>query len=130
MQLSKSMEHYIKTIYDLNPCGEGARVSDIAARLNITKSSVCTAVKVLKNKGLVQHNHYSLVWLTKEGPRQARIIKTKYNIIKQFLTKILGIEEKTAGKDACEFEHILSLEVIEALRDMANFQSCFCLGLD
>jgi Mn-dependent DtxR family transcriptional regulator len=125
MELSKSLEHYIKTIDALNVHGEGARISDIAALLNVSKSSAFTAVKTLSGKGLARHDYYRLVRLTKEGVRQARILKTKYKIVNQFLIKIVRVREQTANRDACELEHILSLEAVEAFGSKGGFQSCF-----
>ncbi len=53
MELTISNEHYIKAVYELEHDGEGARISDIAKRLNVTKSSVCVAMKAPQQKRLI-----------------------------------------------------------------------------
>lgn len=45
--LSFTMENYLEAIYELSKEDNGARVSDIATRLNVTKASTNSAMSTL-----------------------------------------------------------------------------------
>ena len=45
MELTVSGESYLRAIDRLDP-GDGARISDIAAELGVTKASACRAVRI------------------------------------------------------------------------------------
>ena len=50
MQLTNSLEEYLKTIYILKNTEDQIRVTDIANKLNCTKPSVNRALNSLKSK--------------------------------------------------------------------------------
>ena len=51
--LTVAMRNYIRAIYELSSDGEGVRISDIAAKRKVSKSSACIAMKTLQKAGLV-----------------------------------------------------------------------------
>lgn len=118
-KLTVSNENYIKAIYELAHDEDGARISDIAEKLNVTKASVCAGMKVLQQKKLVERDAYHMVLLTPEGKKHAEMIINKYMIIKSFLMKVFKIDEKNASTDACALEHVVSIETIRAMVDFA-----------
>lgn len=119
MNLSPSREHYIKAIYELDPAGNGARVSDIASLLGVTKASASRAVKLLCEKNLAVRCENLEVSLTPKGESQAVYVNEKYRIIKQYFMA-LGVDEKTAAADACAMEHIISFEVSARMDTMLH----------
>jgi DtxR family Mn-dependent transcriptional regulator len=122
-ELTDSMQHYLKAIYELSSEGEGVRVSDIAARLNVTKASSCIAMKNLQQKRMIYRNADRLVFLTKEGEYQAILALDKAAIIRRFLTDVLGVKHETADADACAIEHVISVEALCSLCRYTN-QKC------
>ena len=56
-ELSHSAAHHLLSIHELRRQSGYARVSDIAKHLSITKGSVSTAMKLLKERGYVQEDH-------------------------------------------------------------------------
>ncbi len=50
-----------------------------------------------------------------EGIKQAELISNKYKIIRAFLNLILNIDPSIAEKDACSFEHSISLESLQSM---------------
>lgn len=110
--LSSSKEHYIKTVYELSAYNNGVRISDIAVKMGVTKTSACLAIQALEKKELIKRDEQRLVFLTDEGERQAILTKDKYTIIKQFLLNVLELDEATADKDACAMEHVISEETL------------------
>ena len=113
-KLSAPMENYLKTIYKLCRYDKTTRVSDIAAYMKLSKASVCRATDFLSNKGLIYKEYYGIS-LTAEGLEQAELILKKYNIIQTFLNKVLDIDRSIAEKDACSFEHTISLESLQSM---------------
>ncbi|QIB69907.1 metal-dependent transcriptional regulator [Aminipila butyrica] len=114
-KLSAAMENYLKTIYILYREEGVIRASYIASKMGVTKASVCRATDILSQKGLVTKNKYYSLALTPKGLKQAELITNRYNIIHTFLNEILDIEPSVAEKDACSFEHNISLESLQSM---------------
>lgn len=110
--LTVSMQHYIKAIYKLSSEGKGVRVSDIAAKLNVTKASSCIAMKNLEQKRMVFRDAERLVLLTKEGEFRAISVLDKVFIIRKFLTDVLGVKYEIADTDAYSIGHVVSAETL------------------
>ncbi|MDR1260106.1 MAG: metal-dependent transcriptional regulator [Endomicrobium sp.] len=107
--LSTSLENYLETIAMLKKKKKYARVRDIARFLNVKSSSVNVAINFLAKKGLVIHEKYGHVDLTYEGEKIASKVQKKHDILSNFLNKLLFIDSKTAIKEACEIEHVISM---------------------
>lgn len=114
-KLSTSLEDYLETIFILNKTRGEIRITDIANTMEISKPSVNKAVSILKNEGLLTHQKYGEIKLTKEGVNMAESIYFKHNTLVNFLTKKLGIDREIAEKDACKIEHVISSETLEKL---------------
>ncbi|NCB64286.1 MAG: metal-dependent transcriptional regulator [Clostridia bacterium] len=107
-QLTIAMEHYLETVYDLSAGADGCRVSDIAARLEVSKASVNNAMNVLAARGLVENEKYREIKLTVEGQRLAELLSHKHAILQRLLSQVMGVPEEQAYEDACSIEHIIS----------------------
>ena len=114
-KLSPSMEDYLKAILSLENERGAVRVKDIARKLDITMPSVSSALKNLEKQELVCHPRYDLVDLTQEGSRVAEDIYHRHQVIKDFLSQVLGLDAEIAEKDACGMEHAISQETFESL---------------
>lgn len=123
--LSREMEDYLETIAALIASGGEARVTDIAKRLSVRKPSVTLALRSLAEKGLVHYRPYALPTLTPVGQRIANRIQHRHDVLKQFLTEVLLIEEKVAETNACRLEHAVDRDVLEHLAHFVDFvQRC------
>lgn len=114
-KLTFAMENYLEAIYELSREGTGARVSDIAGRLGVTKASTNRAMATLSDKGLVITEKYKEVFLTEAGRKLAEHTSKKHHIIQRFFTEILNIDPSIADKDACSIEHVISSNSIDAM---------------
>lgn len=123
--LTMSMQNYINVIYGLSSHTEGVRVSDIAAELNVAKSSVCTAMSKLQDNGLIHRDDKRLVFLTKDGEYQEILALDKVSIIRKFLTDVLGVKHEIADTDVCAIEHVIS---VETLCSLCRFTNRKCTG--
>ncbi len=115
-QLTFTMENYLEAIYELTTNGRGARVSDIANRLGVTKASTNSAMATLSQKGLIETEKYREIYLTPAGRELAESTSKKHHVIRQFFTDILKIETGTADRDACAIEHVISADAILAMQ--------------
>ncbi|MPW26487.1 helix-turn-helix domain-containing protein [Alkalibaculum sp. M08DMB] len=119
-KLSYTMENYLEAIYELASPGTGARVSDIAHRLGVTKASTNNAMSTLAEKGLITNEKYKEIFLTPEGLRLAEMTSKKHQVIHDFFTKILKIDSIIADADACAIEHVISSDSISAMESFMN----------
>lgn len=117
--LSIAMEQYLETVYEL-AAGGGCRVSDIAAKMKVSKASVNSAMNVLSSKGLVENEKYREVRLTAEGEKMAQLLSRRHAILLCLLADVAGVEPSLANQDACAIEHVVSPETI---RQVAEFLS-------
>lgn len=115
--ITASLEDYLEAIYFLNQTNDGVRVTDIAFELGFSKPSVNRAINILKEQGLVVHEHYGMLMLTEKGLEIAENVAQRHYLLKKFLKDIIGVTEKIAEADACLIEHYLSDETIEKISE-------------
>lgn len=116
-KLTFTMENYLEAIYELSGGSSGARVSDIAERLGVTKASVNSAMSTLAERGLVVSEKYRKVFLTPAGLEQAKLTSNKHRVIRKFLTDVLDVDTDVADKDACSIEHVISNDSVRAMQE-------------
>ncbi|MDL2229215.1 metal-dependent transcriptional regulator [Treponema sp. OttesenSCG-928-L16] len=117
--MTQSLEDYLEMVSFLSDEGE-ARVTDIASRLHVSKPSVLTALKVLEEQGLLEHERYRGVSLTEKGRIRAAEIRERHDFLTAFLRDVVGVSPVTAEEDACKMEHILSEETIDKMKKLAS----------
>ena len=116
-KLSPSMKDYLRVIYSIYQLGNRnhVRVQDISSHMNLAKSSASRAANFLSQKGLLQKGHYTTIAFTETGKKQAQFIVERQHMIRQFLCHVLDINDKTAQKDACNLEHVISIECYQSI---------------
>ena len=113
--LSESAEMMIKNINELASNGDRVRTSDLSAKTELKPASVTEMIQRLGEIGLVDYEPYHGVHLTKQGQHVANVIDHRFNMLKRFLTEILGVEKEEAAEVACRMEHILTKDVEKKL---------------
>lgn len=116
-KLTFTMENYLEAVYELSKGESGARVSDIAERLDVTKASTNSAMTTLSEKGLITNEKYGEIFLTPAGKKLAEITSKKHQIIREFFVTLLKIAPVTADEDACAIEHVISSDSIQAMQE-------------
>ena len=116
-KLTFTMENYLEAVYELSGEGAGARVSDIAERLGVTKPSTNSAMATLSEKGLITNEKYGEIFLTQAGRKLAEFTANKHHTIRRFFTEVLKLDFETADTDACAIEHVISNHAIEAMQE-------------
>ena len=94
---------------------------DVARNLSVKMPSVVKAIHELKRLGLVTQKPYSNIELTEKGRRVARHVLNRHTLLRSFLLK-LGVSKKTADRDACLMEHILSAETLDKIKTFTERQ--------
>ena len=92
------------------------RSVDVARHLEVTKPSVCHAVATLRNGGFLTMDSDYFLHLTDVGREVAEQIYEKHRFFTDQLIEA-GVDPKTAERDACRMEHVISQESFERLRD-------------
>lgn len=113
--LTRSVEDYLKAIYQLSPEGRAASTSEIAHLLALSPPSVTGMVKRLSEHGLLEHVPYRGVQLTDEGRRAALRMVRRHRIIEAYLVEFLGYSWDTVHEEAERLEHAVSETLIERM---------------
>lgn len=127
-QQSASMEDYLEAIAILSTEGKVVRPNQISRQLDVKKSSVTSALKKLTAGGMVVHEPYGYVELTREGKKLAEGVIRRHRVLTRFLTEVLDVDEKIAEQDACKIEHMISPTSTERLIKFLEFVEACPLG--
>ena len=119
--LTRSVEDYLKTIYHFVESGQAATTTGIAEQLGVAAPSVSGMVKRLAEQGLVVHEPYKGVTLTRIGKREALRMLRRHRLIEAYLVERLGYTWDTVHDEAERLEHAVSDDLVarmaEALGD-------------
>jgi DtxR family Mn-dependent transcriptional regulator len=113
--LTRSVEDYLKAIYQLSPEGRPASTSEIAHLLALSPPSVTGMVKRLSEHGLLEHVPYRGVQLTREGRRAALRMVRRHRLIEAYLVEFLGYSWDTVHDEAERLEHAVSDTMVERM---------------
>ncbi|MBU8869657.1 MAG: metal-dependent transcriptional regulator [Gemmatimonadales bacterium] len=125
IRVSASLEDYLEAIFHTVDAKGAARAKDIVLRMGVNNSSVTQALRLLSEKKLVNYVPYDLITLTDSGLQIARDVVRRHEILREFLTKVLGLPEDEADEGACRMEHAISGSILERLVQFVNyFETC------
>lgn len=116
---NKKIENYMKTIYQLKRNGP-VRGAYIARELDVTKPTVSATLRELQDEGYIEVLGDKTVELTEKGLEIAQRIVERYQIIYSLLIE-LGVDTNVAEEDACNIEHYLSDDSIQAFTGLRNY---------
>ena len=107
--LTESGENYLEAILKLEQHpGDAVRSVDVAATMSVSRASVSKAMHQLRETGLVDFDPYGLIGLTESGRKIANEILERHEMLRRFLTQVLGVEASVADAEACRMEHAIS----------------------
>lgn len=114
-RLSPALENYLEIIFYEETKTGAARASSIATAAGVSRSTVTSALKVLKQLGYIEYAPYSLIRLTEEGMVIGRDIAHRHIIFQEFFQHVLQLETGLSNTVACELEHVVPPDVIRRL---------------
>ena len=113
--MQESGEMYLETIYILSQKSSNVRAIDVGEYMGYSKPSVSRAIGLLKRDGFVITDNQGYIKLTPVGEEKAKHIYERHTVLtKMFIA--LGVDEKTAGDDACRIEHYMSDKSFDAIK--------------
>lgn len=108
--LSKSIEDYLKAIYELTLDNKRASTTHLAEFLEVTPASVTGMIQKLANTKptLVKYEKHHGVSLTQDGENVALETIRHHRLIEMFLHQILGYPWDEVHEEADRLEHVIS----------------------
>lgn len=96
----------------------------IAERLQVSRPSVSEMIKRMTEEGLVVVAG-GRISLTATGEELGQVVVRRHRIAERFMTDILGLSWAMAHREAGRWEHVMSNEVEEAMRQrLGNPTTC------
>ncbi len=124
-ELSESLEDYLETILELQTKNTVARSKDIAQKMDIKRGSVTGMLKKLAAQEFINYEPYGYVTLTPSGKKIAKEIESRHIMLKDFLFRMIGVDEKTADDTACRMEHAMDRATFKKLKQfVATIDTC------
>lgn len=123
VKLSKAMEQYLETIYEIEKEGRLASVSDIAEARGVKLPSVTYVLRKLSQTdlGLVNYERYNReVSLTSKGKKIAERLEKTHEALRWFF-EMIGLESEIANEDACELEHLVHPQTVAKLTNFVEW---------
>lgn len=108
MELTQSMQDYLKLIYQLEWNEGKVTGSRLAECLGVTSASVTNMVDRLAKLGLVRREPYRDVTLSAEGEKAALKIIRRHRLIELYLVRELGYSWDEVNAEAEKLEHVIS----------------------
>lgn len=124
MEIQRSGEDYLETIYILQKRTGYVRSVDIAAEMNYSKPSVSKGMSLLREAGYIAVEADGQIKLTESGERRAKEVYSRHLVIREFFIRRLGVNAIIAEIDACKVEHVISEETYLKLK--AFMGECLC----
>jgi len=115
--LTRVIEDYLKTIYDLTAFNGRATTNQIAERMEVTPASVTNMVQKLASTEppLLDYRKHRGVKLTPEGEKVALEIIRHHRLLEMFLHQTLGYSWDEVHEEADRLEHVISEELEERI---------------
>jgi DtxR family transcriptional regulator, Mn-dependent transcriptional regulator len=107
----EAAENYTKAIYALQRRGGTVTTNALAERLGVTAASASGMVKKLDALGLVRHEPYRGVELTRDGERVALEVLRHHRLLELYLAERLGMPWDRVHDEAEVLEHVISEEL-------------------
>jgi len=115
--LTRVIEDYLKTIYELTRSNQRATTNQIADRMGVTPASVTNMIQKLAatDPPLLDYRKHRGVQLTLEGERVALEIIRHHRLLEMFLHQTLGYSWDEVHEEAERLEHVISEEMEERI---------------
>lgn len=109
-RITKSVQDYLKRIYELTESGLPASTNDLARELNISAPSVTGMIKKLagEKSPLIEYQKHQGVTLTPAGKRAALEVIRHHRLLETWLAQTLGYSWDEVHEEAERLEHVIS----------------------
>jgi DtxR family Mn-dependent transcriptional regulator len=111
--LTYAQKKYLFAIYKLGQNMSEIRLAEVAKTVGVSKASTVKMMQRLCDDGYIIKEPYSSLKLTELGMKETSIFFTRCMVIRDFLNKSVGIDEKKADFDAVTMVSQISEETAE-----------------
>lgn len=119
-----AFEEYCECIFELHEDNLEVIQARIAERLQVSRPSVSEMIKRMSEVGLVVVSGGNIS-LTAAGEELGQRVVRRHRLAERFMTDILGLSWALAHREAGRWEHVMSDEVEEAMRQrLGNPTTC------
>ena len=124
MIIKESAENYLESILVIKSQKGFVRSIDIAKDLEVSKTSVCVAMKNFREGGYITVEEDGNIDLTSKGYEIASRVSERHEVISRALMS-LGVSEDVALSDSCKIEHCISAAKELNIRDFSCDSSLY-----
>jgi DtxR family Mn-dependent transcriptional regulator len=119
--ITARIEDYLEEVFLLECTGHEITVTDLAERLGITKGTVTATVQKLVDAGLLKHERYGSLHLTRDGRQKGLMVYRRHEGLRAFFHELLGVDRDRSSEMACSMEHYMDTVTDERLFSMLEF---------
>ena len=116
--MTEAAQDYIKAIYALTHEGGTAGTKELSKHLRTSQAAVSKMLRLLGERGWVEHTPYYGATLTHAGNEVALEIVRHHRLIERWLMEHLGFEEHEVHEQAERLEHHISEEFEDRIAEM------------
>jgi DtxR family transcriptional regulator, Mn-dependent transcriptional regulator len=120
-EITHSGAHYLLAIGAAAKEGPPPRAAAVARALGVSRAAASLQLRVLAGHGYVRLDKGQGLHLTRPGADLVARVRSKREVVRVFLSEILGVRPVTAEADACKIEHLLSEETGAATVRLIRF---------
>lgn len=113
-----AVQDYLKAIYQLGGRSAPVPTSALAERLGVRRASVSGMLKRLDDIGLVSHERYKGVRLTRRGARAALEVIRHHRLLELYLAEVVGMPWDKVHEEADALEHHISEDLESRLAEL------------
>jgi DtxR family Mn-dependent transcriptional regulator len=123
LNLSRTQQDYIKSIWNLDQTGAKAGMKVVADTLLVKSPTVLAMFRQLSKMGLISYDKHQGARLTTAGHVEAEQLIRKHRLIETFLRSVLKIEEPLLHNEAEKLEHVISDQLIMKIDEYLKYPS-------
>ena len=112
---------YLEIIYEELLVNGSARGCAIAKAANVTRSTVTSTMRALKEMGFIHYEPYGTITLTENGLSTAKDLRRRRQAIEAFFTDIFGTPPQIARELADMNKHGAPDKMVSSLQRLTRF---------
>jgi len=120
-EITHSAAHYLLAVAAFTKSGRAPRAVEIARHLDVSRAAASLQLRNLHDQGLIFFDDHQHIHLTRAGADLVARVASKREVLRVFLSQLLGVSPDTAEVDACKVEHLLSEETGAAMVRLIRF---------
>ncbi|NIS10049.1 MAG: metal-dependent transcriptional regulator [Candidatus Dadabacteria bacterium] len=120
MDITPTVEDYLKTIFYLQKDSGAVSTSSLAERLQIKDASATAMIKKLAENHYINYESHRGVNLTESGQKIAIGIIRKHRILEIYLNEKLHVSPDKVHGEAEKLEHYVSEDIMERIENIVG----------